>query len=58
MPAGNNEVDRSTVSYAVDGDKQGKIFNIMFALGEPSLLCSCSLREGVDMAFENRLSMC
>ena len=31
--AGNNEVDRSTISYAVDGDKKSKIFNIMFALG-------------------------
>ncbi|CAK0782970.1 hypothetical protein CVIRNUC_006165 [Coccomyxa viridis] len=30
---GNNEVDRSTISYAVDGDKKSKIFNIMFALG-------------------------
>ena len=40
--AGNNEVDRSTVSYAVDGDKKSKIFNIMFALGAPLLLCLSS----------------
>ena len=37
--AGNHEVDRSTVTYAVTGDKHDKIFNIMFALGEHFLLC-------------------
>ena len=37
--AGNNEVDRSTISYAVDGDKKSKIFNIMFALGAQPSFC-------------------
>ena len=41
MLAGNHEVDRSTVTYAVTGDKHDKIFNIMFALGELfPLFCS------------------
>ena len=35
-------MDRSTISYAVDGDKKSKIFNIMFALGARS--CSAGLR--------------
>jgi hypothetical protein len=33
--SGTTQFDRSTVTYAVVGDPQPKIFNIMFALGEP-----------------------
>lgn len=33
VAAGYTQVDRTTVTYAVTGDAQPKIFNIMFALG-------------------------
>ena len=45
VPAGNTQVDRSTVTYQVLGEKDKKIFNIMFALGEPLLQPLLSLLQ-------------
>ena len=36
-------MDRSTVAFAVEGNAKSKIFNIMFALGEPPAFCKACL---------------